>query len=331
MRLSALVAALALVGGCDFSPTLDIETPEYRPALALAAVLYADSMAHIRVTASSDPYGPRPNSQTRYEVLRTATVTLSRDGGPPEALSLRSRRCDDPYAPPVDGQLQTYECGGFASAAPLQGGATYTVRADAPGLPPVEATVTIPVPVPATATRERGTPSNGLDTDRLTLRFHDVPGLGQRYSLDALLGGEVSRHPVCSGTPPVCRDTTYTSPFFRQTSFTTQDPVLVVGLRGVPGTTNVVTFTDELFDGQDRSFTIEALVYGYSDDQIQPPRRIVRLLSVSEPLYQAYQQAFYSFGDGNPFREPADLPSNVRGGYGLVGAAAVTEIDLGPS
>lgn len=326
MRFSLLVAALVLVSGCDFQPTLDIETPEYHPALALTAILFADSTARIRVTESRDPYAPRPGSRrTKYAVLTTATVTLARDGGPSETLAFRSRPCS-PGLVGYDG-ADVGECGDYTSAAPLQGGATYTVRAEAPGAPPATATVTIPARVSMTATRERGTPSSGLDTDRLTIRFRDMPGRGQFYALDALLGNEVTRGRVCTRTPPVtCRDTTYTSPYVRQTSFSTQDPVLIVGLRGVPGNTNVVTFTDELFDGQERPFTIEALVYGGGGDEVRPAKRTVRLTSITEALYDAYQQAYYSLGEENPFQEPSDLPSNVTGGYGLVGAAAVTEV-----
>jgi len=42
-------------------------------------------------------------------------------------------------------------------------------------------------------------------------------------------------------------------------------------------------------------------------------------------LYDAYQITNFELDD-NPFAEPADLPLNVEGGYGRVGAVATTEI-----
>lgn len=330
MRTSAALLAVglaALLAGCDFSPTLDIETPAFGPSLTLNTVLFADSTVRLRVTRARDPYATQisQNGQGRFETVVDAAVTLSRDGGPPERLPFASRQCLDGYDHQT-GQERTVECGFYTSAAPVAGGATYAVRAEAPGLAAAEATVRVPARVPVTATMVPGTPVGGQRTNRITVRFRDPAGPGDVYGLDALLASTTQRTQICD--PRGCRDTTYTARFVGQTSFTTADAVLLAGLRGIPGGASFATFTDDLFDGADRAFTVDARVYDFGPGTVDL-RRTVRLVALDRTLYDAYQQSYFSLGEANPFQEPFDLASNVRGGYGLVGAAAVTEVDLG--
>ncbi len=322
------LAALALgASACDFAPTLDIDTPAFEPALTANGVLFADSTARIRITRARDPYATTSTDDGIIASVSDAVVTLQRDGGPAEALLYQPAACYVGFNPQT-GQDQTVECGLYVSDVPIVGGAAYTLRAEAPGLPPVEAMTSVPARVPATATSAPGPTNSGLPTQRITLRFQDPPG-ETSYGLDALLASSYAQTQYCDNRG--CRDSTYTVRFVGQTSFVTSDAILLAGLRGIPGTTNFVTFTDRLFAGQERSFTIDALVYGCSYDCApdSETRRIVRLISFDGPLVEAYAQTYYSLGDGNPFQEPFDPVSNVRGGYGLIGAAAVTEIDLG--
>ncbi|HEX8385859.1 MAG TPA: DUF4249 domain-containing protein [Rubricoccaceae bacterium] len=324
--LPLFVLGLAVLAGCDFSPTLDIGTPAFEPALTVNTVLFADSTVRVRVTRARDPYTTQPtlqNGRLGFATVTDARVTLSRDGAP-EVLAFESRQCLDGY----DYQTQQevfVECGFYVTGTPVVGGATYALRAEAPGLPPAEATVRVPARVPATASMVPGTPIDGQPTNRITLRFRDPAGPDDLYGVDALLAGTVVGTQVCDYRG--CRDTTYVQAYRTQTSFTTADPILLAGLRGIPGGSNVATFTDDLFDGQERAFTIEARAYYYAGEV--DVRRIVRLLALDRTLVDAYLQAEFSLGQDNPFQEPFDLPSNVRGGYGLVGAAAVTEVDLG--
>ena len=54
----------------------------------------------------------------------------------------------------------------------------------------------------------------------------------------------------------------------------------------------------------------------------------VQVTAMTAELYDAYQITNFEV-DVNPFAEPADLPINVLGGYGRVGAVAVTEVRFG--
>ena len=327
-RLYSVLLAAVSLAACDFAPTLDIATPAFDDGLVLNTVLFADSTARVRVTRARDPYGAQTTTTGYFgfEVEPGATVTLTRDGGPPEALAFVSRQCVQGYDYTTNEPVQV-ECGFYASAAPVAGGAAYTLRAAVPGRPAVEASVRVPARVPVAATREDGTPVDGQRTDRITLRFRDPPGDANSYGLDALLAVESTQFQYCDNRG--CRDSTYTYRYVGQTSFTTVDPILLAGLRGIPGGSSFVTFTDRLFDGQERAFTIEARVYDTGPDGSSTTRRSVRLIAFDRPLVEAYEQAYFSLGLDNPFQEPFDPTSNVRGGYGLVGAAAITEVDLG--
>ncbi|HEX9951582.1 MAG TPA: DUF4249 domain-containing protein [Rubricoccaceae bacterium] len=325
LRPFCLALALgAALGGCDFTPTLDIDTPAFEDGLVLNTVLFADSTARVRVTRARDPYGVQTTSTGAFpfEIETGATVTLRRDGGPPETLPFVSRQCETGYDFSTDAPTTT-ECGFYASALPIAGGAAYTLRAEVPGQA-AEASVRVPARVAATATRVPGTPADGQPTDRITLRFRDPAGLGNAYGLDALQTADYTQTQYCDIRG--CRDSTFTVRYVGQTSFTTADPILLAGLRGIPGGSSFVTFSDALFDGQERAFTVEARVY---DPDLGTSQRSIRLIAFDRLLVEAYEQAYFSLGADNPFQEPFDPMSNVRGGYGLVGAAAITEIALG--
>lgn len=324
MRSLLLLALLAGASACDFAPALNIETPPFEPALTVNTLLFADSTVSVRVTEALDPYATRATGNTFVPSVSDAVVTLQRAGGPVETLRYDAQQCNTGFIPETN-QILTDECGLYVSSTPVVAGAVYTLRAQAPGLPAVEATATVPARIGASATVAPGPSSDGLETQRVTLRFQDPPG-ATSYGLDVLRRERtVYDTQVCG--PGGCRDTTYTVDFVNQTAFVTTDAILLAGLRGLPGNASFVTFTDRLFADQARSFVLDALVYEINPASTE--RRILRLISFDGPLVQAYEQSYFSLGDENPFQEPVDPVSNVRGGFGLVGAAAVTEIDLG--
>ena len=328
LLLAAVLAATALTAcaGCDFQPTLDIETPAFDGGLTLNTVLFADSTVQLRISRARDPYGTQTTSTGSFGFapVNDATVTISRDGSPPEPLPFVSRTCtggDPRTGEPVGG-----ECGRYESATPILAGTAVVIRAEAPGTPPAEARVRVPERAAVTATVEPGPVRENLPTDRVTLRIQDAPGLGQWYGLDVLQSfAYTGTGTFCD--PAGCRDSTFTSGYTGQTSFTTADPILLAGLRGIPGTNTFVTFSDRLFDGQERAFTIESLRYPTTENQTAS-RRTVRVIAFDRPIVEAYEQAYFSLGEENPFQQPTDPVSNVSGGYGLVGAAAITEIGL---
>ena len=330
LRLPALVVLAAFVSGCDFTPALDIETPPHEARTTLRGVLVADSVAVVRVTRSADPFAGVPDGQT--PTASDAVVTLRRDGGPPETLVLRPDTCargQSSYNPETGETtlIGPYECGAFVGAVPLVAGETYVVRAEAPGLPPAEATVTVPTRPDLTADDTTPGPDGPR---RLSVWFQDPPGPGDTYHVEALspLGGFSSSGCVNG----VCTDTSGVNVLdgLSPIALTTADPALVAvdGLPDANGRSSYV-FSDEVFDGQPRTVRFEAGTRDAIAAEVADAPLTVRLAALSPALYEAYRQSrATAINRDIPFAEPVSPVSNVVGGYGFVGAAAVAEVRL---
>ena len=335
LRLAALVLASALpvaLAACDFTPALDIDVPEHEARAVIRAVLAADSVAVVRVGMSEDPYGAR-RTYNRFDATPAARVTLLREGGVVEVLAVRSLRCEDFSREGTP----TYECGPYAGTVPVEAGATYTVRVEMDGLPTAEGTVTVP-PRPTVTAEEvtaEGEPTGLPEPRRFRVRIADAPGRGDRYGFGVVRSFE--SYTTVSATcdkAGVCRDsvTVGTAPYRVALSFRTNDPVLLAATRQVPGdAVELATFTDQTFDGAAFSFEVEIddFYYGDYDDgafAVDYGPLTVQVAAFSTEVYDAYQISAFSLGDDNPFAEPANLPSNVEGGYGLVGAVALAEV-----
>lgn len=319
--------AAALLGACDFTPTLDIDTPEHEARTVLRAILAADSVAVVRVGRSWDPYEGRPvSSYGQRPETPTARVTLLRDGQPVETLAIRSETCED-YSrgnPYTDGP-RTYECGPYAGSVPVEAGGTYTIRAEVEGLPVAEGTVTVPLR-PDVSVEEEAVGAD--EARRFRIRLRDAAGKGDRYGLSLFSSRIGFRSTECDGDG-VCRDTSgvFEADGRYPLSFETSDPVLLAAAREIPGEgIEFVTVTDETFDGREWAFSIVADPRGRYVKGVADGPLAVQLAALSTEIFDAYQISHFSLGDDNPFAEPANLPSNVEGGYGIVGAVAVVEV-----
>ena len=333
LRLAALVLATALpvaLAACDFTPALDIDVPEHEARAVIRAVLAADSVAVVRVGVSEDPYGAR-RTYDRSATL-AARVTLLREGGVVEVLAVRSERCDDFGR---EGR-PTYECGPYAGTVPVEAGATYTVRVEVDGLPPAEGTVTVPhrPTVTVEEVTAEGDPAALPEPRRFRVRIADAAGPGDRYGFGLVRSyASYTTETVCDGAG-TCRDTVTggPSPVRPPLPFRTSDPVLLAATRQIPGDeVRLATFTDQTFDGAAFSFEVEVDDYYYGDYDdgafaVDYGPLTVQVAALSASVYDAYQVGAFSLGDDNPFAEPANLPSNVEGGYGVVGAVALAEV-----
>ena len=335
-RLLPLAALALLVGGCDFTVPLDIDVPAHEPAAVISAVLATDSVAVVRLGVSTDPYRSNRYSYGPLATREDAVVTLLRDGQPVETLAVRSERCEDynsGYDPQTGRPLRTFECGPFAGRVPLEAGATYTVRAEIPGLPPAEGSVTMPRAPTITAEELAPVAGDfGGERRRFRVRVQDAAGRGDRYGVSVLRGPNRYEGQYCD--PPdytVCRDTVYVDPSRYLSYFESSDPVIVSAARDVPGSgTSFVSVDDQTFDGQAWTFTVtidDGYYYGpYGGDSPEQPLA-VQVAALSESVYEAFlADRFGSNGDDNPFVEPTNRPSNVAGGFGLVGGVALAEV-----
>ncbi|MEM0963159.1 MAG: DUF4249 domain-containing protein [Bacteroidota bacterium] len=333
LTLALLAVAAGTLGACDFTPTLDIPLPDFEPALTINGTLVADSAATVRVTMADDPYAPAGVYEPRFEVPSGTVVELLREESPVAVFRLDSKTCEgyNPYS----SARQTYECGSFVSDVVIEAGATYTVRASAPGLPDAEATVTVPRRVPVTVyigeSAESPLANEGkrLDTN-VSLTIDDLGGQ-QQYGLLVVREPFTTEYTVqvCDDNRSPCRDSVVVQRFEPATvGYTTTDPVLLAGARTVPSTgVGFISFTDETFNGDRRTFDVRAQQFwypSYQTDEPDPPIG-VWLVAADPTTFGAYQIAWFSGGEGNPFAEPVDLPSNVTGGYGILGAYAITK------
>ena len=329
--LFGLIAVLA--AGCDFTPTLDIETPAYQAGVVVRSMLVADSVATVWVDESWDPYQGRPRDRSSAYPpspagLFSAEVTLLRDGAVVERLTERRDRCVDESQPPVPegGEVETFPCGPYQGTVTVEAGAAYTVRAVAEGRPPAEGTVTVP--------RRPGLEVEELARaggDRqIRIRLADPAGAGDRYGLTLYSFRTSFPGGVCDNNG--CRDTTYVidNPDFYPLAFDTSDPVVLAASREIAGSgISFASFPDDTFEGQTKAFTIKPSSRYRSEDTDQALR--VQVAALSADLYDLYQIEQFGGGEDNPFAEPINRPSNVVGGYGIVGALALAEVLLPPA
>ena len=324
-RLAAcLVAAAVPWGGCDFSPSLDIETPEPVEAAVLRSVLTAGEPVLMRVSVSRDPYQAVEARFVERPTRIDARVTLLRDGAVVETLQPQPQTCYRRQAStcnPETGRVETtreepFECGAHRGTVPVEAGATYALRVEVPGLETAQATVAVPS-YPA-ATGQRGAAGLGLD-------LSDPPGLGNRYGLT--LRREFDRYPASVCARGGRRDTTIVlgAAFPYESAFATRDPILLTTTREAGASVRFATFPDDAFDGRTHAFALDPDPGAVAPGDTGALR--LQVSALSAVLYEAYVQS-QSVAAENPFAEPVDLPTNVTGGYGLVGAVAVTEIRL---
>ena len=329
--LLALVAA-ALAAGCDVSAPLDIETPAYAPGVVVRATLAAGAAPTVRLSLSRDPYGPEQRLPSATP--NGASVTLWRDGRPVETLAARPQTCytrRETRCNPETGRNElvaeegAFECGAFGGALAVEPGATYTVRARVPGYPPAEATVTVP-----TATTVAATEATGPDaeTRRLTVHVADLPGNGTRFGLAVFRAFDRYTASVCAVGGP--RDTLvvlgYTARF--ATHFGTTDPVLTATGTPPPAGFRLATFTDAAFAGGTATLAVDVPRASTQSHLGTTGGLTVQVAVLSETLYDAYRAATERPIGDNPFTEPANLPSNVAGGYGRLGAVALAEASV---
>ena len=330
LRLACLAALVAGAAACDFSPAVDIETPAFEPAVVVRAVLAPGQPAVVRLTVSGDPLAAPVTTRLPSATPAGASVMLVRDGRVVDVLAPRAQTCyvsQQSRCNPETGQTETervgpYDCSAFAGTVPVEAGVTYTIRSSIPGLPAAEATVTVPV-APQVSVAEEGA---GVGERSFRVRVRDVPGRGTRYALTVFREYVGFTTQVCRVGGP--RDTTFATPFpYRyQTRFATSDPALLADVRVPAATLFIAPFTDATFEGGELSAVIRL------DAEAEPANLVgssgvqVQVATLSPTLYEAFLAAPALFRDEDPFAEPSDLPGNVGGGLGLVGAAAPVNV-----
>lgn len=281
-----------LLAGC--STPFEVEIPSEDPRLVVTSLFAADSAFTLNVRESEPLLQDAPPGVGN---VTTATVTIFEDG------------VEVGRAPYVQSRLR------YVSDIRPRAGRTYRVRVEAPGFETAEAEDTVPLPRPFAATVTRGPePTGGRDRlDDVTLRFADPAG-PDYYAVYGLAERRFPNRP----------DATQFFPLLFQSA----DPVLADGdLEALISESDPpfylrAFFSDRPFDGAEVAVQIQARRdRNGTDGGVEVTDRL-RLATLSETYYR-YQRARAQ--GGTPFDDAVRVPSNVRGGYGIVAAFNATE------
>lgn len=320
MSRPLVLLLLALLTGCETA--IDVPEPPHTPRLALRYVLTSDpadtafvelvEQQRLFVSNSQRVFDTRP-LQGRLD----ATVELRDErGAVVEAFRADTTRSGPNY---------TYYRGrGFYR--PTRGlvprpGATYTLRASAPGFEAVSSSLTFPAaPTVTGGSFSPRPPANGnafQRTGRLTLTVPDDPATANYYIAYArvinALGETVS---------------------VLEVDYDSQQSSAGIGqfqLSSPRQQYSIEPFSDAGANGQPLTLAADINYYApYCPPQgppCPPPAFIEVTVSALTPdTYQFYlSRRRYYDADGNPFAEPAPLAGNVVNGYGLFGASADTK------
>lgn len=179
----------------------------------------------------------------------------------------------------------------------------YRIEVSATGYETISSKITVPEKANVSqATIERDVPVTGpsydpgipIDPNGDIIKFTiDDPAGETNYYF---LSGEVEYEDDDGNT--------YTTSFY----FDTRNPMFDYNTGGL-------TFTDETFDGQQRTFEFERWFY---EDDIKPTRYKISVVSLPKEYNNFFESLDkYWNADGNPFAEPVILYTNVEAGLGL--------------
>lgn len=289
--------AAAVLGAC--STPFEVELPDEPPRLVITSLFEADSLLELDVSQSVgvlDPEGPP------LENVAGATVTIFEDGVP------------------VGGAVRDEFGFKYVSDVRPRAGRTYRVRVEAPGFETAEAEDTVPLPRPFEVDVERGPRGEFDRIDAVTVQFSDPEG-PDYYALYGLAERRFAGRP----------DATQVFPLL----FESEDPVLADGFleRLIENPEGRSFFQGAFFSDRalpDRPVSVRLDVRRDTqtfEGVVQVDR--LRLAVVSETYYR-YQRATVRDGviASDLFGQPARVPSNVDGGYGIFAGFAATEVVL---
>jgi hypothetical protein len=321
LRATPLLA-LALLTGCE--TVVDLPEPPHTPRIALQYML-------------SNTLPTPPNSpNTNYDLFLTRRLFVSSsqrifDTRPLEGRDDASVELRDDQGRVVEqfvssGQQQYYGSGFYDATRGLRGqpGQTYTLHAELPGFEPVESTLTLPtlaVIESATFVLRSSGGHNGQTNQaagHLSVVVADDPSTTDYYLAFARI---LDRQGNSGAWSQVQIDYANQNTNFDLDKFQLSNP-------GSYGGYDTYPYPDTNVNGQ--RFALNSDVVFYQQVYCGPNQPTcpeigymeVFVSKITKDTYNFYQsQRRYMDADGNPFAEPAPLPSNIKPGYGLFGGS----------
>ena len=315
--LFVVLLAAGALSACELA--VEVDVPEHAPQLVAHGFFAPDSVWTVRLNRSTDITGAE---NARKLAVTDATVSVSDEAGNFSA-SLAHMGEGIYTAPP--------------GAHPVPG-AMYTLRAEAPGLPAVRAVSSIPAVTAGIDELERlDDPDDrfGREIYRLRVRIEDPPGTNY-YKLELFRWSPVGEENEWGYRPIVDEPgrplALWEIPFAgNETSFRYKDYAYFFDSPDVSVEDNYfqgVLFSDELFDGQTKSFKITASELPF--ETVESRYRLV--LSVLSDDYFTYHHTALlqtdTVGDidiGAALLQtpPVHLHSNIEQGLGVFAGYAV--------
>ena len=202
---------------------------------------------------------------------------------------------------------------------PITSGSKYRVEVSAPNYTSVTAEDICPFSAPISGvTSTSFINSFGEEEYTIQVSFQDQANVNNYYGIEL----EVSTYSRYYNSSTGLYDTVldYTDNAY----ITSIDPIVDNG--GADSYTQVLTFKDNLFQGQQKSLTFNYTNYSNPDQFF---KRKIKLLSYSESTYN-YSKSIeaYRNTEGNPFAEPVQVFSNVEGGFGIFGGRSSSEYEF---
>jgi len=331
MKNIFLLGSIAFLASCE--AVVQVPEPAHTPQLSL---LYTLSNQAITTDYNQYFYNRNPYLSSSLSTLATtrlqgridATVELRDASG----QVVEQFRPDTVAHQPIDYRYGTYlPVRGYVG----QPGQAYTLRASAPGLAPLEATLTLPAPATIDAASATFAAKPQVVAPGPYPAIYDYYGQLSFAILDAAATTDYyavyARVFDAAGQP---WGYVYQDYSVRNTS----GPDIKLNRFDLSSTNDVykiLPVSDAGRNGQRISFSQPVGFYhsGPYDPQhpTPPPPAYLEITVSSLPsaTYEFYQsvQRYYDT-NGNPFAEPAPLRSNLAGGYGLFGGATDTRLRI---
>ncbi len=311
--MALLFLLMSFLIGCE--KYIEFEGENKPPRLVLNGVMRPDSVFEIALS----------NSLGFIDIGEIAPVTNGTVGVYNESNVL------------ID-ELQHLGEGIYRGSMMPQIGERYTVRAAAPSFTEITALDIIPEPVPIAdwdtlTVTDNNDPFWDFQEIKVSFSISDPVATANFYHLEIFMVQEYYLEPVYDPfTGEFSYDTIYyPEPVEQKVGFSFNDPVLTAEYDNTLGENwvyaDAVTFTDELFNGNTRTFSVNMNYYGIGGESGIGGRFELRLSSVSRDLGQYLRtRARYEYVSGDPFSEPVQVFSNIENGLGIWGGASSSSV-----
>ncbi len=299
----ALLAGTFLVGACE--STVEVDLPDKEPRLVVNSFFATGNPWEVHLSESR-PIG------TFYESIPNVTGATVEISGPGSSETVRL--------------LHTGE-GVYKALSALPGdGKTYTLRASAEGYASVQAEDAVPEQVPVHFSHTIGLDSSTDISDdavaHVTIVLEDPPDAQDYYRLYVQL-----HFPSAEVEPHVQWFQVEDEAILAENDPVISEPDALVGIGDESGRLLNAVFSDVLFNGKRREFTITVqdvhpVLCEVFDDMGSPAPGSCTL----RVYFEHISEAFYKYATtvrlhdelgNNPFGEPVRVFTNVENGFGV--------------